>query len=98
MSIILNTKKRLLSIKMEFIDFKNFTNSTIDIVESRAQEVKALVVNVLGKDEEIFQELEDVKIISQNYKEENRGLEVFTIKKAIRHLENAIDLFFQKIK
>lgn len=98
MSIIIETKKRLLEIKLEFLNFKNFTISTMETIDERSKEIKALAVNILGKDEEIFKELNNIQIISVEYKNKGRGLEIETLRQALKHLDFGIELFLIRLK
>ncbi|MEO2061945.1 MAG: hypothetical protein ABGW97_03095 [Christiangramia sp.] len=66
-------------------------------VERRAREIKVMVVDALGRDNQIFSEMDICINISEDYHKRHGGLENDTIREALRHLEFGIELFLHKI-
>lgn len=90
-------KSRLLEIKSEFYGFGDFSINTMSRVENRAREVKLLVVDLLGRDNDIFRELDNCIEISEKYHKQHLGMEYEIIRDALRHLEYALELFLKRI-
>lgn len=97
MKTISEIKSRLLEIKDEFEGFGNFSIHTMSKVEKRAREVKVFVVDTLGRDNEIFREMDSCIEISEGYHRNHQGLDYNIIRNAMRHLEYGLDLFIQRI-
>lgn len=92
----LDIEKRLKEIISEFYGFGKFNINTMSLVESRAIEVRSLVIGISGEEDEVIGEMDSAILISENYHHKKLGLENDIIKEAIIHLEYGIGVFLQK--